>query len=336
MMKAYILSPDQDAYRLELVERPVVEPGPGQVRIRVHATSLNYRDHINLKNLAKRKVAGRIPLSDGAGEITAVSDGSVWKVGDRVAGCFFQSWQSGRFQMAHHKQDLGGTLDGMLAEEVILSSDGVISIPDYLSYEEAACLPCAALTTWHALLRGGFQGGDTLLALGTGGVSVFALQFASALGGEVIITSSSDDKLSRAKALGATHTINYKTTPDWEKEVYALTNQQGVDHVIEVGGPGTLAKSLASVAPGGHIAQIGVLTGFGAADTSLFPIVSKNATISGIYVGSREQFIAMNQFLIQKQIRPVIDRIFSFGEAKAAYDYLASGNHFGKIVIRMD
>lgn len=336
-MRAYRYAPEGKAYRLDLHDEARREPGPGEVVVRVHATSLNYRDLIALRNMAGRDVAGKIPLSDGAGEVVAVGPG-VTRVqpGDRVAAIFFQKWLSGRFDLAYHQSDLGGTIDGMLAEEVVLSADGVVRLPQHLSYEEAACLPCAGVTAWYAMTtRGNFQSGESLLVLGTGGVSIFALQFGVALGGRVIVTSSSDAKLAKARELGATHTINYKTTPDWHQEVWQLTEKRGVDHVIEVGGPGTLEKSLQSVAAGGHIALIGVLTGFGPPQTSLFPLLARNARISGIYVGARSDFEALNTFLEEKQIRPVVDRVFAFEEAAQAFDYLESGQHFGKVVIRV-
>ena len=335
-MRRYEYIADGDHFGLKTVEVSDLTPGDGQVVVKVHATSLNYRDLIALKNLAGRAVSGVVPLSDGAGEVAAVGAGvSRWKVGDRVAGCFFQGWKTGRFDLAYHKTDLGGSVDGMLAEQVVLGEDGLVRIPDFLSFEEAACLPCAGLTAWYAMTtRGGFQPGDSLLALGTGGVSVFALQFAVALGGTVIITSSSDAKLERAKELGASHTINYRSTPDWSKEVFRLTGKRGVDHVIEVGGPGTLDQSMNSVAGGGHIALIGVLTGFGAPQASLFPLVARNVRLNGIYVGPRDVFETMNAFITEKSIRPVIDRVFAFGDAAEAFAHLESGSHFGKVVIR--
>lgn len=329
------LAPHDGAYRLEQATRPTPEPGPGQLLVRVHAVSLNYRDLINLRNIAGRPVADRVPTSDGAGEVVAVGpDVTDWQPGDRVIGCFFQSWSGGRFQMRHHQQDLGGTIDGMLAEHVVLNADAVVACPDHLHWREAATLPCAALTAWSALFtRGNLQVGATALVLGTGGVSIFALQLASTAGARVIVTSSQDAKLERARALGAWETVNYRSHPDWEQIVWQLTEKRGVDHVIEVGGPGTLEKSLACVAPGGQIALIGVLTGFGAPAGSLFPLVSKNARMDGIYVGSRDDFQQMNQFLVDHHLRPVIDRVFPFDHAPAAYDFLESGEHFGKVVI---
>ncbi len=335
-MRAYELQPHENRYRLQLVDRAVKALEPHEVRVEVQACSLNYRDLVNKNNLAGRKVDGRIPLSDGAGRIVEIGTGVTrFKIGDRVAACFFQKWIDGRFEMSHHQHDLGGTLDGMLAEEVVLNEDGLVSIPSSLSFEEAACLPCAGLTAWYSLTnRGQLRKGSTVLAIGTGGVSVFGIQFANAIGARVFVTSSSDEKRRMAIELGAFATVNYKTTPAWEKEIHRLTDKKGVDHILEVGGPGTLEKSLACVAPGGHIALIGVLTGFGAPNCSLFPLVAKNAILNGIYVGPRIEFERMNEFIEEKGIKPVIDRVFAFSEADAAFDYLESGSHFGKVVIR--
>jgi NADPH:quinone reductase-like Zn-dependent oxidoreductase len=329
------LTPDGSAYRLVLTERPRPEPAAGEVLIRIRAVSLNYRDLINLRNAAGRNVGGRVPASDGAGEVVAVGPNvTAWRPGDRVAGCFFPTWTDGPFEMRHHQHDLGGTIDGVLAEQVLLPADGIVRVPDYLSFEEAATLPCAAVTAWSALVdRGGLQADQTVLALGTGGVSTFALQIATALGARVIMTSSNDDKLAKARKLGSWQTVNYRVTPDWEREIWRLTDKRGVDHVMEVGGPETLAKSLQCVAAGGHIALIGVLTGFGASPASLFPLVAKNAQLNGIYVGSRAHFETMNAFFAQHQIHPVIDRVFPFDAAVDAYNHLASGSHLGKVVI---
>jgi NADPH:quinone reductase-like Zn-dependent oxidoreductase len=336
-MRCYELTPAGPEYQVSPKVRPDPQPRPGRVIVRVRAVSLNYRDLATLHNKAGRNVAGRIPTSDGAGEIVAVGEGVTRvKVGDRVAGCFFQTWLGGRFELRHHQSDLGGSLDGMLTELADLDVEGVVPVPAQLTDEEAACLPCAALTAWYALVtRGGAKAGDWVLALGTGGVSVFAVQIAAALGCTVVLTSSSDEKLARGRELGAAHAINYRTHPDWEKEVWGVTNKRGVDHVIEVGGPGTLGKSIGCVAPGGHVALIGVLSGYGPPKDSLFPLMARNATLSGIYVGSRADFEAMNRFLTEKRIRPVIDRVFEFDDAAAAYAHLESGAHFGKVVIRI-
>ncbi|WZO97117.1 NAD(P)-dependent alcohol dehydrogenase [Isosphaeraceae bacterium EP7] len=336
-MRRVLFVPEGEAFGLKIIDFPSPELKAGEVRIRVRATSLNYRDLIALRNMAGRKVAGIVPLSDGAGEVVEIGEGvSRVGVGQKVAGCFFQGWVDGPFQMAYHKADLGGTIDGMLAEEVILNEQGIVRIPDSLSFEEAACLPCAGLTAWTALTsRGGLKPGATVLVLGTGGVSMFALQFATALGASVIVTSSSDEKLERARSLGASHTINYKTTPDWDAEVWRHTEKSGVDHVIEVGGPGTLEKSINSLKAGGQIALIGVLTGFGATTASLFPLMARNARIDGIYVGPRVDFEWMVAHLVETDAKPIIDRVFDFEQAAEAFQYMESGQHFGKVVIRI-
>jgi NADPH:quinone reductase-like Zn-dependent oxidoreductase len=321
----------------EVVEVEAPHPGERQVLVRVRAASLNYRDHmIASAAVMGDKAEGLVPLSDGAGVVEAVGSGTTrFRAGDRVAGIFFQTWLGGRFRLPYHDFALGGAVPGMLSEYVVLSENGLVAIPDYLSDEEAATLPCAAVTAWQALFRRGeLQADESVLALGTGGVSVFALQFARAAGAAVFITSSSDEKLERARGLGAAQTINYRTTPEWGKEVWRMTEKRGVDHVIEVGGRDTYERSLASVAAGGHIHQIGVLSG-AEMRPSLFPLQVRNATINGIYVGSRDDFEAMLRFMDEHQIHPVIDQIFPFGEAHDAYAHLASGNHFGKIAIRL-
>ncbi len=337
-MQCYEFTPADGSYRLDLRTRPDPTPTAGRAIVRVRAASLNYRDLIHLRNKAGRNVSGVIPLSDGAGEVVAIGPGvSGVTVGDRVMANFFPDWVGGRFDMKYHASALGGAgADGMLAELVDLPATALVPIPAHLSFEEAACLPCAALTAWVGLMeRGRLQPGETVLVLGTGGVSVFALQIATAANCPVIVTSSRDEKLAHAKELGATDGINYRTHPDWEKEVHRLTNKRGVDHVVEVGGGGTLAKSMASVAAGGHVALIGVLTGFGPPQDSLFPLVARNANLSGIYVGSRENFAAMNEFLTAHQIHPVLDRTFAFADAPAAFAHLESGSHFGKVVVRL-
>lgn len=335
--KAWKFRKDGTAYSLKL-ESPTLPDSPPNhsIRIRIHAASLNYRDIVGWKNLAGRPVDGRTPCSDGTGEIIAVgSEVRDFQVGDRVAGCFFQTWMSGRFEMMYHRNDLGGTIDGMLQQIIDLPASGVVRIPDYLSYEQAATLPCAGLTAWYSLVhRGQIQSGETVLCIGTGGVSMFALQFATSLGAKVISLSSSDEKLERAKALGAWQTLNYRNTPDWGEEVLHITSGKGVDHIVEVGGQGTLGQSLQAVAPGGHIALIGVLTGFGPPSTSLFPLLAKNIRLNGIYVGSKQDFQSMNQFLSKSRIEPVIDRVFPFEQADAAFEYLYSAKHFGKVVVK--
>jgi NADPH:quinone reductase-like Zn-dependent oxidoreductase len=275
-----------------------------------------------------------IPLSDGAGEIVAVGEGvTQWKVGARVAGTFFQNWQAGPVRRDAFESALGGSINGMLAEYAALSAEGVIAIPPHLEFAEAATLPCAALTAWHALVtNGNVSAGQTVLVLGTGGVSIFALQFAKMHGARVIITSSSDAKLARAKALGADEIINYRTTPDWEKEVFRLTDKAGAEHVIEVGGTDTFPRSLRAVAMGGAISVIGGVSGF-TSEVPLRDILGKSIIIRGIFVGSRDMFAAMNRAISQHKLKPVIDRVFPFFEAPAAYRHQASGSHLGKVVI---
>jgi NADPH:quinone reductase-like Zn-dependent oxidoreductase len=335
-MKLYQLQNNQGLDSLTLIERPDPQPGYGQVVVRVRATSLNYRDLIIGKGQNPAIAFPVIPMSDGAGEVVAIGEGVTRvKVGDRVAGTFFQDWQAGEITSQIMKSALGGELDGMLAEYVVLHQNGVVILPDHLSYEEGATLPCAAVTAWHGLVsKGNLKAGDTVLILGTGGVSVFALQFGKLHDARTIVTSSSDAKLEQAKALGADELINYKTHPDWEAEVYRLTNKVGVDHVVEVGGAGTLEKSIKAVRYGGRISLIGVLTGFGG-EINPWLLLAKSVALQGIYVGSREMFEAMNRAIAQAQLKPVIDRAFPFTEARVAYDYLQSGSHFGKVVIRL-
>ncbi len=337
-MKAWTIASHGSLDGLALADWPETELAPGEVLVRIRAVSLNYRDLTSVGSARPGNLPPPlVPCSDGAGEVVAVGAAvAKFKVGDRVVGTFFRDWISGPFQNSYHKAATGGSIHGMLRECVALPEHAWLPVPAHLSDEEAACLPCAAVTAWQSLFtRGGLVAGATVLALGTGGVSTFALQLATAAGARVVITSSSDEKLARARALGAWATINYRTTPDWDKEVWRLTEKRGVDHVVEVGGPGTLGKSMNSMAAGGQIALIGVLTGFGAPDASLFPVVARNAHIDGIYVGSRADFEALNAFLTAHAIRPVIDRVFSFDDAPAAFAHMESGAHFGKIVIRV-
>lgn len=331
-MKAWqIVSDGIDA--LKLAEVAAREPGPGEVRMRVEASSINYRDLMTVKHAAARGVPlPRIPNSDGAGTVTAVGAGvRGLSVGDRVASCFFQDWIDGACSPEAMASALGGALDGVLAEEAVLKADGVVPVPPHLSAAEAATLPCAALTAWHALVEvGRLKAGDTVLLLGTGGVSIFALQFAKAMGARVILTSSSEDKLERARGMGADETVNYRANPDWQKAVLELTGGRGVDVTVEVGGPGTLARSVEATRVAGRIALIGVLTG-GTIDPTL--IMRKSITLQGVYVGSRRMFLDMNRALALHGIRPVIDRTVPFAAAQAAYRAMEAAGHFGKIVI---
>jgi NADPH:quinone reductase-like Zn-dependent oxidoreductase len=321
-----------DGLRLNEVDEP--KPARGEVQVRVRANSLNYRDLMIADGRYSRVELPLVPLSDGAGEISAVGDGVTrWKVGDRVAGTFFAGWQNGPFRREVLATARGGALPGTLAEYIALAEDGVVAIPAHMTFEEAATLPCAAVTAWQALVTHGKVSADqTVLVLGTGGVSGFALQFAKMHGARVIVTSSSDQKLARAKALGADDLINYRTTPDWEAEVFRLTGKAGADHVIEVGGSDTFAKSLRAVAVGGTVSVIGGVSGFDSA-APLREILSKMSLIRGIFVGSRAMFEAMNRALARALTKPVIDRVFPFGEAPAAYQHQMSGAHFGKVVI---
>ncbi len=336
-MKTWQLIAQQGADALRLTEAGEPKPGPGQVAVRVRATSLNYRDLMVASGRYGSPVSlPLIPLSDGAGEVAGLGDGVTrWKVGDRVAGTFFQNWQTGPMRRDAFHSALGGALNGMLAECVVLSADGVVGVPPRLSFEEAATLPCAALTAWHALVTSGQVTADqTVLLLGTGGVSIFALQFAKLHGARAIITSSSDAKLARARSLGADETINYRTTPDWDAEVFRLTAKAGADHVVEVGGTDTFPKSLRALALGGTISVIGGVSGF-ASQVPLTDILGRSALIRGIYVGNRDMFEAMNRAIARHRLKPVIDRVFPFDDAPAAYRYQESGAHFGKVVIRL-
>ncbi len=321
---------------LQLVDLPDPTPGAGQVLVRVKALSLNYRDLMMVKGIYNPKLKLPItPLSDGAGEIVAVGPGVTRvKVGQRVAGTFFQNWIAGTLTDAAGKSALGGGGLGVGAELVVLAEDGVVSVPAHLSDVEAATLPCAALTAWNALVdKGNVKAGDTVLLQGTGGVSLFALQFAKMHGARVIITSSSDAKLARAKALGADEVINYKTHANWDEIARQLTAGVGVDHVVEVGGAGTLGQSLKAVRTAGSIYLIGVLSG-NAAGVNPVPILMKQIRVQGIFVGSREMFEAMNRAIAFAQMPTVVDRVFPLAEAQAAFRHLESGQHFGKVCLQ--
>jgi NADPH:quinone reductase-like Zn-dependent oxidoreductase len=335
---SYLLEspPNGGALEPRRADRPTVDPGAGEIRVRVTARSLNYRDLLMRRGQSASGAGGGVvPLSDGAGIVEAVGGGvTEFAPGDRVTGCFFRDWIDGPFDLGYHKAARGGSCDGMLAERVTASAHSFVPTPPHLSDAEAACLPCAALTAWHALFeRGGLREGQTVLALGTGGVSILALQLAAAAGARVIVTSSSDEKRARARELGAWETINYRDTPEWSAKVWEITDQRGADYVVEVGGPGTIGQSLNAVAAGGHIALIGVLTGFAAPDASLFPLLTRNADLHGIYVGSRAMFLRMNSFISSHGIRPVIDREFAVDDVAAAYAHLAGGSHLGKVVV---
>ncbi|KRQ17304.1 zinc-dependent alcohol dehydrogenase family protein [Bradyrhizobium manausense] len=334
-MKAYHLNGHAGTGRLEPVDLGKPEPANGEVRIRVEAASLNYRDLITLDRAGQTGLNGRVPLSDGAGIVDAIGSNVVqWQVGDRVAASFFRDWVSGPFKSSYVSSSLGGTsTDGMLAEYVVLPATALVAVPPHLSSVEAATLPCAGVTVWHGLItRGGMRKGDTLLVQGTGGVALFGLQFATALGARAIVISSSDEKLARARMLGGSILINYRDTPDWDAAVMKATDGEGASHILELGGPGTYDRSLRSVASGGKIIQIGVLTGFGP-KPDLSRLQWENADIIGVTVGSAEHFVAMNSFLTEHAIHPIVERVYGFAEVPEAYAHLRSGSHFGKVVV---
>ncbi len=336
-MQAYRIESDIGLEGLKRIELPDPAPGANEVLVRVRATSLNYRDLMVVSgNYSRGTKLPVIPLSDGAGEVIAVGEQVTrWKAGDRVAGCFFQDWETGPYRPDMAGSALGGARDGMLAEQVVLRENGLVAIPEHLSFAEAATLPCAALTAWHALVTlGRVSAGQTVLLLGTGGVSTFGVLFARMHGARVIITSSSDEKLERAKELGADFGINYRSTPDWEKEVLRLTDGAGVDHALEVGGKDTFPKTVQSLGTYGRASIIGGLSGF-SGDLSFGDLLSRLGTIQGIFVGSHEMFRAMNRAIALHGTRPAIDRVFPFDEAAAAYRHLESGGHFGKIVVEV-
>jgi NADPH:quinone reductase-like Zn-dependent oxidoreductase len=336
-MKGFQLQEFGGPDAIRAVELPDPVPGPGQVLIRVGAASLNYRDLLMARGIYNPKLKlPATPISDGAGEVVATGAGvSRFKPGDRVAACFMPEWVDGPPDDEKARSALGGGGVGMLAQMAVLPEHGLVSIPSHLSVEEAATLPCAAVTAWNALVEsGGIKSGDTVLVQGTGGVSLFALQFARLAGARVIATSSSDQKLARAHKLGATDGINYKTTPDWDKRARELTAGKGVDKIIEVGGAGTLPRSMRAVRTGGYIALIGVLSGV-SAEVNPMPILMKNIRVQGIFVGSRAMFEAMNRAIAMSNLHPVIDRVFDFNQASEALKYLESGAHSGKIVIRV-
>jgi len=335
-MKAYQLQEfsGPDGLKLEDVPDPV--PGPGQILIRLRAVSLNYRDLMVAKGVYNPKLRlPLVPISDGAGEVIAAGAGTrQYKGGERVVVPFMPGWLEGPPDEEKARSALGAGGDGLLAEQAVLSEQALLPIPAHLGFEEAATLPCAGVTAWNAVVSsGGVKPGDTVLVQGTGGVSLFALQFARLAGARVIATSSSDEKLARARDLGAADGINYKTTPDWDRRARELTGGKGVDLIVEVGGAGTLPKSMRAVRIGGTIALIGVLTGAG--EVNPMPALMKSIRIQGILVGSRSMFEDMNRAIETNQVRPVIDRVFPFEQAALALKHLESGAHFGKVVVRV-
>ena len=321
---------------LARVERDMPHPGAGEVLVRMTAASLNYRDYMVAQGAYNPRLRRpMVPLSDGAGVVEELGPGTTrFRKGDRVAACFFQKWIEGPMTREKGASALGGAIDGVLREFAVFSEDGLVRVPEFLSDEEAAALPCAAVTAWHALFEHTpMAPGDTVLIQGTGGVSVFALQFAVAAGLRTIVTSSSDGKLERGRQLGASETINYKANPNWEEAARKLTGGAGVDHVIEVGGSGTLARSLKAVRVQGAVSVIGVLSG---AEPSVSPreILMNSVRVQGIYVGSRLMFERMNRAIDFHKIQPVIDRVFAWVDIQEALRYMESHQHFGKICLK--
>ena len=335
-MRQYQFGVFDDEVRLVMKEVAQPTPGANEVLVRVRATSLNRRDLSILQSQygGGNPRTGLVPLSDGAGEVIGVGPGVTrFEVGDRVAGIFFASWVDGRPSARTNASARGGAIDGMLSEMIVSHEDGLVEIPEHLSFIEAATLPCAGVTAWNALFKhGGLVEDDFVLLEGTGGVSIFGLQFSVAAGARPIITSSSDEKLVHAREMGAYGTVNYRTNTEWQDEVRAITGNAGVTQVLEVGGRDTLPKAIRALGYGGHIAIIGGLSGFANA-MPIGSFIGRSIKVTGIYVGSRANFEAMNAFITQHQLRPLVDKVFTFDNAPAAYDHMASGNHMGKIVI---
>lgn len=335
-MKVMQVQDDWSLDNLVAAERPEPEPGRGEVLIEMKAAALNYRDLI-VPRRGYGAMTGTLPLipvSDGVGEVIALGDGVTRvAVGDRVCPIFHQGWLGGAPARAIFATTLGGPLDGVMAERMVLGEEGLVAAPEHLSDEAAATLPCAAVTAWNALSSGGLKAGDKVLVQGTGGVALFALQIAKLHGAEVIVISSSDEKLERARAMGADHGLNYRATPEWGKAVRELSGGGGVDLVVEVGGAETLPQSLRAIRVGGHISVMGVLSG-PVAELPIGAFVARNARLQAITVGSRESFEALLRAVALHRLEPVVDRVFAFDELRPALDYLASGAHFGKVCIR--
>jgi NADPH:quinone reductase-like Zn-dependent oxidoreductase len=328
----------QNAFGIEnlaVTERPEPEPGPGEVKIRMRAASLNFRDLLMVKGLYDpRQPLPIIPCSDGVGEVVEVGQGVTRaKPGDRVAGCFFQGWVGGEPTVEKAVTTLGSPLDGMLAEVKVLKEEGVVHVPGHLTDEQAATLPCAALTAWSALVTYGcINASHTILVQGTGGVALFGLQIGKMLGARVAVISSSREKLDRAAELGADHGVNYREIPQWGKPIRKWAGGEGVDHVVEVGGAGTLQESFQAVRLGGAISLIGVLAG-AAQEINILPILMKKIRIQGILVGHRESFESMNRAIAAHRLVPVVGRVFPFQEVKEALRVMERGEHFGKICL---
>jgi NADPH:quinone reductase-like Zn-dependent oxidoreductase len=321
--------------QFKFVERPDPKPGPGEVLVRMRTASLNYRDLMMVSGYYPGVRGPITPLSDGCGVVEAVGEG-VTRVapGDRVSSLFFQSWIGGRVTAQRISRPLGSPVPGVARELAVYSAEGVSKVPDFLTDEEVATLPCAGLTAWRALFDDGdLDPGDMVVLQGTGGVSIFGLQFAHMAGMRTLITSSSDEKLERARGLGADHLVNYRTTPEWAGAVRTATHGVGADFIMEVGGPGTMPQSLRAIATGGHIAVVGMVAagGEGVNPTSL---IATGAKLQGLMVGSRDSFEAMCRAIDKNRIRPVVDKVFPWTEARAAFEAMRDGAHFGKIVLK--
>jgi len=336
-MKAYRIRPGAGIDALEEFEREARAPHQHELRVRIRAVSLNFRDVNTARGGHHKSDHFVVPCSDGAGEVIEVgSDVTRFRVGDRVAGIFFPRWIDGDPTPEKSALSLAGTVDGVLAEEAIFHEEAVFAIPKSYDFTQAACLPCAGVTAWHALfVAARLKPGSVVLLLGTGGVSTWALQLAKAAGMEVIITSSDDAKLERARALGADHTINYRRAPEWDAEVLRLTGNLGAQLVVEVGGRGTLKRSIAAARWGGTVAIIGGLTGYGG-ELEPFALIRGVKHLVGILTGSRAMAENLSRFVELADIRPVVDRVFKFSEALDAYKYLDAGRSFGKVVISLD
>jgi NADPH:quinone reductase-like Zn-dependent oxidoreductase len=335
-MKTIVLGAGSGIENLNVVSRPTPRPGPGEVLLRMRAAALNYRDlEIVAGTYFVPLERPLVPLSDGVGEVVELGAGATsLVVGDRVAATFWDHWYAGDSEAADHRTTLGGPLDGMLREYVVLPERRLVRVPQHLSDEEAATLPCAGVTAWQALITvGRLAPGQTVLVQGTGGVSSFALQFAALSGARAIVTSRSDEKLVRAQALGATETVNRTRFPEWHAEVTRLTAGRGVDQIVDVAGPSSFAQSLSALRLGGQLHIVGYLGGPHGAVSPL-QILMARAIVRATAVGSRASFEAMNRALEAACIRPVVDRVFEFSRYREAWSYMQSGSHFGKVVIR--
>ena len=337
-MQAYQIVSGAHVAGLERVERPAPVAGLHEVLVRTHAVSLNYRDLMFARGqYGPAADHPMIPVADGAGEVIAIGAGVTrFKPGDRVINTYFPDWIDGRPTPAKTRDSFGAQIDGVLAEQFVTHEDALVAIPAHLDYAEAATLSCAGITAWNAIfVEAALKPGDSVLLLGTGGVSIIALQLAKAAGLRAIVTSSSDDKLERARALGADAVINYRDTPEWQNEVLRLTDGIGVDAVVEVGGEGTLARSIQAARMGGTVAVIGGVTGFGGTQVDPLALITGVKRLAGIFVGSRAMLDALAKFVEVNRIVPVVDRVFDFGQAREAYEHLEASKHFGKVVVRV-